>query len=196
MSATAGAATVQQVEEDTQTEWSKAAGRSKSIWSWPRLKTYVYAVGVVIILVAIVMVVVEIEDRRNFLTETVPESWPWILLAVVLLIVLAVTLASKVEALWNEMMDIKYTLKGLHAMVQVSHDFVRGVGEFVDKTEPELQRARDFMDHFERTVNPTLDEMRRLVEKIEKPLSAGCSRLEEGIVGAEKDIEKALRRIC
>jgi len=195
MSAAAAAATVQQVEEDAQTGWSKAAGWSRSIWSWPRLKNYFYAVGVVLIFVVIVMVVVEIEDHK-FLTETVPNSWPWMLLAVILLIVLAVTLASKVEALWDEMMDIKYTLKGLHSMVQVSHNFVRGVGEFVDKTEPELQRARDFMDQFERTVHPTLEEMRRLIEKIEKPLSAGYSNLEEGIVGAEKDIQKAVRRVC
>mmetsp|Transcript_148303 Transcript_148303/g.369706 ORF Transcript_148303/g.369706 Transcript_148303/m.369706 type:complete len:185 (-) Transcript_148303:126-680(-) len=183
-----GGVSVPRVPEDDDEDFLDIVQKySKKTCTWRRLKFYVIP--------TCAMLAVMLSVGAVFPNE-LKMYWPWILLAASGVFALAVALASKFEVIYNEVLDIKYTLQGLHEILKLNHKFCRAVGKFVDKTEPQLEKAQEFMESFKKSIEPAIEDMQRIIAKIEKPIEAGVSDIKDGILDMERGIEKALKHVA
>lgn len=159
----------------------------KKTCTWQRLKIYIIPLAVTFLILLIVGAI-GAATNSTFLTG-LAESWPIILVVVLVVTALGVVLSSKIEGMYNELMDIKYTMKGLHEVIEWQMSFLKGLGKFVDKTEPEVEKAREFMDSWKQSMEPVVQDIKRVLQKIEKPIAEGVHDVERGFVAAEKRIE-------
>jgi len=80
-------------------------------------------------------------------------------------------------------------LAGLHEFINWQLAFLKTVGKFVDKTEPQIERAQEFMDSWKESMEPIMQDVKRVLAKIEKPVAEGVHDIENGVMAAEKRLE-------
>lgn len=160
----------------------------KKLCVWQRLKYYIIPFVATVLILLIAGAIGAVTNSAFF--TGLAKRWPVILVVALVVTAVGVVLSSKVEGMYNELTDIKYTMKGLHEVLEWQMSILKTVGKVVDKTEPQIERTREFMDSWKQSMGPMMEEMKRVLHKIENPIAEGVHEVEKGLVAAERSVEK------
>ncbi|CAE8581147.1 unnamed protein product [Polarella glacialis] len=102
---------------------------------------------------------------------------------------------ASLESINTQFHDVMWELAGVTQVLKWQLSFCQQVGFVMDKSNEDLKIAKDFVENFKGKIEPAIADMKRIIEKMEKPFVDVAAGAKNDLVAAESAAEGFLHRI-